>query len=264
MPKVPWHWNATEVDAILDKKADGAEEAVADVNVRRLNRFFSHLGFDGLKMGTLGALYDAGLTTPRKILRATTQQLMQVEGVKDQKALQLKKFITAGAAETYSWAAVGSASGFFGVGLGETKLDIIEDQFPNWDKAFAGKSAGTIKAMVAGLEGFQTVSAVKFAAGIPKLLRFVAATPELKVATPKKVRKKAGPMTGVAVLFTGFRNKDISARIAALGGTEVNSIGQATILVAKDPEGTSSKIKAAKDKGVPIMGAEAFVRKYKL
>ena len=66
------------------------------------------------------------------------------------------------------------------------------------------------------------------------------------------------------VMFTGFRDKELEETIVGHEGEVVTAIGKATHLLASDPSGTSAKLKAAKEKGVPTMTRNQYVTKYKL
>jgi len=59
--------------------------------------------------------------------------------------------------------------------------------------------------------------------------------------------------------MTGFRDKEMAAKIEELGGDVQSSVsGKTTILVAKDPNSTSSKMQKARDNGTKIMGVDEF------
>ena len=64
------------------------------------------------------------------------------------------------------------------------------------------------------------------------------------------------------VVFTGFRNPEFEKHLEK-GGiiTQSNVNKDTSLVIAKNPDATSSKLKAAKDKGIPIIGVEdAYVR----
>lgn len=68
-------------------------------------------------------------------------------------------------------------------------------------------------------------------------------------------------MNGTVVVFTGFRDEDLKARIEAKGGRVASAVSGATdILVADGSKGVlSAKAKAAAAKGVRVVSREEFV-----
>ena len=81
---------------------------------------------------------------------------------------------------------------------------------------------------------------------------------------PVKKKIVSSKLAGQSVLFTGFRDAGLEHDIETNGGTVATGPAKATILLAKDPNGTSSKLKAARDRNIPVMTVDAFRRKYRL
>ena len=111
-----------------------------------------------------------------------------------------------------------------------------------------------------GLPGIEDAKAqafvVGFAEATPKILRLleVGITIEPK---KEKVVVTNGIMAGKSVCMTGFRDAQMEAKFAELGG-EVKSGASKTLtyLVAKDPSGGSSKLEAARKNGTEVLGIE--------
>ena len=65
-----------------------------------------------------------------------------------------------------------------------------------------------------------------------------------------------------SVCFTGFRNKQWEERLVKEGHKVVSGVSKnTTILVTKDKESSSSKVKKAKDLNIPILTPEEFETK---
>jgi NAD-dependent DNA ligase len=65
---------------------------------------------------------------------------------------------------------------------------------------------------------------------------------------------------GKNIVFTGFRNKQLEAYITDNKGNIQTGISSTTnLLVAKDVNENSSKIKKAVDKGIDIMDVDSFI-----
>jgi len=66
-------------------------------------------------------------------------------------------------------------------------------------------------------------------------------------------------------VFTGFRNKDWEAALAAAGAKLSTSVsGKTFVVVAADPDEASGKLKKAADLGVRIVSRDAFAAEYGL
>jgi NAD-dependent DNA ligase len=64
---------------------------------------------------------------------------------------------------------------------------------------------------------------------------------------------------GQVIVFTGVRNKELEAAIVAAGGEVSTTVGKkTTLVVAKDPEENSGKIKKAREMGIRIVGMAEF------
>ena len=79
--------------------------------------------------------------------------------------------------------------------------------------------------------------------------------------TPAPYEAPAAPtgsaLAGQAVCFTGVRDKDLEAAIAAAGGLIKSSVSKnVTILVAKDPSSTSGKAQKARNLGIEVIGLD--------
>lgn len=81
--------------------------------------------------------------------------------------------------------------------------------------------------------------------------------------TPVKAPKAGSVLQGQTVGFTGVRDTALETRITANGGAVSNGVTKATtILIAKDPAGTSRNLEKARAQGVKIMNMTQFLKKY--
>jgi len=78
---------------------------------------------------------------------------------------------------------------------------------------------------------------------------------------PAKAPKKS--LKDMAIIFTGFRNKDWEDRIKEGGGRVVTSVSKnTTLVVAADPDDNTGKIAKAKELGITIISKEEFEKQY--
>jgi len=78
---------------------------------------------------------------------------------------------------------------------------------------------------------------------------------------PPKAPKKL--LKDMAVIFTGFRNKDWEDKIKEGGGRVVTSVSKnTTLVVAADPDDNTGKITKAKELGITIISKNEFEKQY--
>jgi NAD-dependent DNA ligase len=154
------------------------------------------------------------------------------------------------------------ASGEFGRNFGRKRLAAILKVLPdvlNWDK---GQTA-LIEA-VDNIEGFDRVTAQQFAKRLPAFRAWLRTVPSITWTLPKLTRRIGNALANHQIVMTGFRDAALTKEIEQQGGAVIDSIKRATILLAKDPNGSSSKLDTARQLKIPIMTVEEFRRKFNL
>ena len=85
---------------------------------------------------------------------------------------------------------------------------------------------------------------------------------------PEQIEKQEKSLNDIIIVITGklnkFKNRDaLKAEIEKYGGKVVGSIsGKTNYLINNDTESTSAKNKTAKEKGIPIISEEDFIKKF--
>ena len=125
LPKGKWHWNETKVEIVLDSPEDSNT-----VLAKNLYYFFSSLDTKGLGEKNIEKMIASGLDSIVKIIEATKEDLLKVEGFKDKTVSNLttsiKKAIT-----NISLSRLMAASNKLGHGLGEERMKQILITYPN-------------------------------------------------------------------------------------------------------------------------------------
>jgi NAD-dependent DNA ligase len=248
MPTQVWEWNETDVDAQII-------EHVEEVTIQQTVDFFTSIEAPHLKEGTVRAMFDLhtyddarhaivsmlnyDVTRWLKCIGANGSKIHT--GLKDKKA-NMELYVLAG------------SSPFFGRGVGKRKFK----------KLFDGLRLHVIdempllsKAQIISVDGFEDKTATKIVRGISEFYDFAEAIYGLNLV--EAVVAEGGAMDGEKVAFTGFRDKELQVQVEAEGGTMQSSVsGKTTILVAKNPNSTSGKMKKARDNGTRIMGVAEF------
>ena len=98
-----------------------------------------------------------------------------------------------------------------------------------------------------------------FLKGITPFYEFVAKN-RLKILPMEEAIKPTGTKyAGMKVCFTGVRDKELEAEIAAQGGEVVSGVSKSTThLIVADPNSSSSKAVKARALGIPIFSIESF------
>ena len=84
MPDIPYHWNETHVDIILDN----IEENV-NVQEKLVSRFFKKLDVVSLGAGNVKRIMKAGYNTIEKIINMKKEDFLTVPGFKDKLAAKI-------------------------------------------------------------------------------------------------------------------------------------------------------------------------------
>jgi NAD-dependent DNA ligase len=156
------------------------------------------------------------------------------------------------------------ATGLFGRGIGEKKLKPLVEAYPKLMDPSIKFSKQKLVSMALQIDGFSDTSAEKFAQGFPKFKAWYKESKLKAEVKAKKPKVTGSALKGQAVLMTGFRSAELEALVIKNGGTIASSAKTATILLAKDPNGSSSKLKVARDRGIPVLTEQLFRRRYKL
>lgn len=256
-PDIPWDWNETHVDIVLRDKA-----AAADVQLKRMEYFAATLEMKGVGPGVIARLYENGVNTIKKMLNATEADLLKMDGFQKKSAEKTVAEIKAAVAKADCLTFM-HASNLFGRSLGSTKLKLIVDRFPR-----ILEGAQPTEAELSAIPGVGHTTAKQFLAGLPEFFAFMddigvpctTHKPKTTTTTTQAVQKS---LVGISVLFTGFRNKELEAEIEARGGKVASAIsGKTSVVVAKNPDDSSGKVKAAKELNIPVMDEMAFRAKY--
>lgn len=252
-PDVPWDWNDTHVDIVLKDKA-----AAADVQLKRMEYFAATLEMKGVGPGVIARLYENGVNTIKKMLNATEADLLKMDGFQKKSAEKTVAEIRAAVAKADCLTFM-HASNLFGRSLGSTKLKLIVDRFPT-----ILEGVQPTEAELSAIPGVGPTTAKQFLAGLPEFFTFMddIGVPCKSAPAPKPISAQKS-LVGISVLFTGFRNKELEAEIEARGGKVASAIsGKTSVVVAKNPDDSSGKVKTAKELNIPVMDEMAFRAKY--
>ena len=241
----PWHWSTNdageEVDAILDNPED-----LPIVAIKRMTRFFEKVDAPLLKMGNVEKLYNEGYDIIRTI-KASEEELVSILGKNGSKVYDgLREKLT----NIPLYKIMGAVSSQRGIGVRRMKM--LQKALGR-DELYKCNDPDVIASVV----GFDTKTAEYAVDVISKFIDLFADVSDFVTIAEEESMGTA--LAGEKVCMTGFRDKEMAAKIEALGGEVQSSVsGKTTILVAKDPTSTSGKMQKARDNGTRIMGIDEF------
>jgi NAD-dependent DNA ligase len=246
MPTEDATWTETGVDLVV---TDVKNNPV--VKFEKLNDFFMSLDVPNLGEGNLRPMFDAGFETPDSIIGLTTEDIGCLIGSR----VVAKKIFT-GIRERLTnvpmYVLMGSHSAF-GRGVGKRKFKKL------WE-AFQGNMENCADvAKIVSVEGFDVKTAIKIVSGYVEFADFMNQIHEHVTIAPY-IQPAKGSFSGLSVVFTGFRSKELEQAIEAQGGKIGSGVSSKTsLLVTNDPSSTSGKAQKARDLGVKVIG-EAELR----
>ena len=259
MPNVPWKWNETNVDAILETMDNNPV-----VLQKNIEFFFKKLDIKGVGPGNVKKMIKAGLDTVPKILKATKEELLTVDGFKEKTVNKIRTNIDT-VIQNSSLVLIASGTNIFGRGLGSSLLRNIIHEYPNIFQS--GESNETKVEQVARVENIGKKRAERFVENIPKFISFLE-----EANLTNKLNEQLGqnvdpehPLFGKRIVMTGFRDKPLKTTLTELGAKIGSSVSQNTFVVlVKDLDEDTGKVEEAKEKNIPIMVVDEFRTKYNL
>lgn len=229
------------VDIVLDNKSIG------EVVIRQMIDAFDTLEVPNLREGSITKLHEAGFDTIAKVINASESDLKNVIG--DSAGSKVYQGIR-DKLNGVSPAKLFAASQTLGRGMGVRKLTKLFDVYDD---------ILTLNVQqIAAVDGFSIATAQALLASFADLQTFLQSIAgQYTLGTAKAPVVAGGDLMGVSVVFTGIRDKDLEAKIAARGGAVIDSVKKGTTyLVCKDVNGGSSKLKKAADLGVTLLSID--------
>jgi NAD-dependent DNA ligase len=263
MPLVPYKWNDTCVDIILENVS---EDSV--VKEKNITGFFKGIEVEGLSSGNIIRLINAGYDDVFKIIKMTEKDFLKVEGFKDKMANKIYRGIKDKLKEA-SIITLMASSNIFGRGFSEKKIELILNELPNI--LVLNNSKEESIQLVASIKGMATKSAQAFVSKITDFKNFlVKCGLEQKLILHDNSNKKSVIKThilfGKSVILTGTRDKNIIEFLKNVGANQGSSVSKNTFLVItkNNVEGTENtgKIEEARKLNIPIISVDEFTQTY--
>jgi NAD-dependent DNA ligase len=278
MPSVPYRWNDTHVDVLLQDASD--DETVVAKNI---TGFFRGLEVDGLSAGNVARLIAAGFDTVPKILAMSKADYLTVDGFKDKMATKLVEGIESKVSGA-SLAQIMSASNTFGRGFSDKRIELVLEEYP--EILMSSESKPQKVARLSEVKGMAKKTAEAFVEHIPAFLGFLEScgltnkitgltsstslTSSTNTNTNGKVNAVVAreidtshPLYKKTVVMSGTRDKDLTQKLKDVGAVLGAAVSSKTfVLITPEPHSDTGKVATAKSLGIPILTPEAFLAKY--
>ena len=258
MPTVPYIWNSTHVDILL-------EDASMDATVREKNitGFFRGIEVDGLSSGNVARIVTAGYDTVPKILAMSKTDLLTIEGFKEKMADKIYNGIRE-KTESASLEQLMAASNIFGRGFSDKRIGLILEECP--DILVSTEDISTKMKRVKGIKGMAAKTAEAFVEKIPDFLGFMEECKLLDKVSNKSNKNemvetsdKTHPLYKKSIVMSGTRDKELEKAIVDVGGILGSSVSKNTFaVITPDIDAKTGKVATARELGVPIYTAEQF------
>jgi len=259
-PSVPYKWNDTHVDIILDNKEDDAV-----VREKNITAFFKNLEVEGVGPGNVKRLIEAGFDSVAKILAMNETDFLTVDGFKKKTADKLYNGILE-KIQKATLAEIMTASNVFGRGFGDKSFNKILEKYPNI--LTSTESNKEKKSNLVQVEGIANKTADKFIQHIPEFIKFLDnANLSYKLQNDDVVSTEfdeTNPLFKKKIVMTGFRDKTLLEKLKDVGAENSATVNKNTfvVIVKEDKDEDTGKADQARKLNVPIMTLEEFNDKY--
>lgn len=255
----PLKWNETNVDLVCTNK-ECKEKVISEVVY-----FFRTLGCEQFEEPTIRRLYNFGYKSIKAILESHIAEFMQLLGkVKGRTVYdQIQKVLTNGVPMARYLAALNIFDGKIAETTCQKIFDEMSLEMADSVKAFSYK-IGSPKEAIYLENTFEKINGVGktlahvFVKGLIEL-QSVRLLPGIQISYVQSPKTVAIAENQMVVCMTGFRDKEMEAKLLSLGHKVVDGVTkECTVLVVADLNSNSSKMKKAKEKGLRIVERMEF------
>ena len=285
---IKWEWNKTAVDIQVIQNHDENEKNT-NMEIQKLVHFFKELETPNLGPKTIENIYNSGFTSIPQFLSLTKTSLLEKCGYKDKSAENIlngidfcKQQISTYLSNTNKKHILMYASGCFGFGIGNKKLKIILETFPNIENEYDYNELEKIETSIKKIDLITKIKSVKgiqeqaepFIDGISKYNCFIKNISKHIITTQNNtiIHKKENTINNTVdnnvsnikikkqnITFTGFRDSKLK-KLLEDNGNEVNdNVTKSTTLLVYKGDNSSSKCEKAKKIGIKIIDYETFM-----
>ena len=251
MPEGEWHWNETNVDIICDSLDN------KDVLIKNIYYFFSSLDTKGLGEKIVEKFVNKGYDSILKIIKLSVPEILLVEGFKEKSAQNIIDSIKKSLTEV-SLSKIMSASNKLGHGIGEERIKLVLDKFPNLlddaDKWSKDEFINNLKL----INGWEEKTSSLFVSNYKEFKKFYnSIEPYITIKKQKVKEVIKNKYTDKTVVMSGFRDLELQQKLEDSGAKITNSVSKNTdYLIVKDQntiDENTGKVQKAHELGIKII-----------
>jgi len=251
MPEGEWHWNETNVDIICDSLDNN------DVLIKNIYYFFSSLDTKGLGEKIVEKFVNKGYDSILKIIKLSVPEILLVEGFKEKSAQNIIDSIKKSLTEI-SLSKIMSASNKLGHGIGEERIKLVLDKFPNLlddaDKWSKDEFINNLKL----INGWEEKTSSLFVSNYKEFKKFYnSIEPYITIKKQKVKEVIKNKYTDKTVVMSGFRDSELQQKLEDSGAKITNSVSKNTdYLIVKDQntiDENTGKVQKAHELGIKII-----------
>lgn len=262
LPSYKWHWNDTKIDIILDNINNNSK-----VNIKKIYFFFSTLNAKGLGLKNIEKIVESGLNTIPKILFAKYDDFININNFKDKTINNLLKSIKK-CLINISLSKLMVASSILGNGIGEEKIKLILNVYPNILNEYTNWTKPIFINKLNEINGWDTKTSTLFVNNFSKFVIFYNSIKELIIINTESnnINIESNNINFIQnkiFVFSGFRDENLENIIINNNGKINNSVSKNTnYLIIKDNIYTE-KINKAIQLNIIILSKTEFLDKIK-
>ena len=251
MPEGEWHWNETNVDIICDSLDNKY------VLIKNIYYFFSSLDTKGLGEKIVEKFVNKGYDSILKIIKLSVPEILLVEGFKEKSAQNIIDSIKKSLTEV-SLSKIMSASNKLGHGIGEERIKLVLDKFPNLlddaDKWSKDEFINNLKL----INGWEEKTSSLFFSNYKEFKKFYnSIEPYITIKKEKVKEVIKNKYTDKTVVMSGFRDSELQQILEDAGAKITNSVSKNTdYLIVKDQntiDENTGKVQKAHELGIKII-----------
>ena len=267
MPLLSYKWKGKDI--ILENNSKNREQ-----DIKIYTYFMKTLNIKGIGEGIITKLYDNSYDTLYKIINISKNELLNIDGFKEKSTNNLIESLKS--IKTKKCLEIMHASNLLGRGLGEKKLNLVFEVYP----FICSDQEKTLKLTVDDLKKINGLGELSASLIISNLKTFLDFYNSLNIddkdnkddkydkykddkddKDDNKDDDKDDKYKDNIYVFTGIRDKDLEKIIISSGGKIANIVNKKTTLViVKDYNDNTVKVKTARSLNIPIITYDDFIK----
>ena len=267
LPNIPYKWTDTHVDLIVSEEDKEDNQEISNkMCVKRITRFFEKLNIKEIGQSRVQKLFDNGIDTLIKIISSSKEEL--INGLESEKLGEKIYENIKTALTNIKPSDLLGATGVFGEGIGQRKLEVLFETIP--DILSIKTSNSELKELIMKAPGFSDISAdliidnlkygISFMESIkPFIINNISYKQKKNIVLDSTIEQT---LSKKIFVVSGFRdNGELKLEIEKRGGQLIDTwkANASGVIVGKKALGQETgKVKKALDKGIKVYTVDEF------